>query len=82
MGKTQVSQGEFNALTDLTYNVGPGVFTSDKSPGLMTAVGKADYQGMSEQLRYTKDALGNVDPGLGTRSDERKDIFLGADPPE
>ena len=79
MGKTQVSQGEFNALTDLAYNVGPSVFTTDKSPGLMTAIGKADYQGMSEQLRYTKDALGNVDSDLSTRSEQRKDIFLGAD---
>lgn len=79
-GNLQLSQGEFNALADAAYNVGPGVFTTDKSPSLMTAMGKGDYQGMSEQLRYTKDALGVSQPGLATRSDERKQIFLGTDP--
>jgi GH24 family phage-related lysozyme (muramidase) len=79
-GTTQLSQGEFNALIDLVFNVGPGVLTSTKSPGLMNAFGAADYSGMSEQLMYSKDSKGNQQDGLVTRSDERKEIFMGKDP--
>jgi RHS repeat-associated protein len=79
-GGHQFSQGEFNALVDLTYNAGPGALTTSMSPSLMKDMNAGDYTGMSGQLRYTKDSAGNVEPGLVTRSDDRKDIFLGADP--
>jgi GH24 family phage-related lysozyme (muramidase) len=79
-GGHQFSQGEFNALTDLSFNAGPGVFTTAMSPSLMKTMNAGDYSGMSEQLRYTKDSAGNTQKGLETRSDERKDIFLGSDP--
>jgi hypothetical protein len=42
--------------------------------------GPPAYQGMSGQLRYTKDSAGNVEPGLVTRSNDRQAIFLGSDP--
>ena len=79
-GGHQFSQGEFNALVDLTYNAGPGALTTSMSPSLMKDMNAGDYTGMSGQLRYTMDSAGNVEPGLVTRSDDRKDIFLGADP--
>jgi RHS repeat-associated protein len=79
-GGHQFSQGEFNALVDLTYNGGPGMLTTSMSPNLMKDMNAGDYTGMSGQLRYTKDSAGNVEPGLVTRSDDRQDIFLGADP--
>ncbi len=50
------------------------------SPTLMKDMNAGDYAGMSEQLRYMKDSAGNTQKGLGTRSDERKSIFLGDDP--
>ncbi len=78
-GGHQFSQGEFNALVDLTYNGGPGMLTSGTSPSLMGAMNAGDYNGMSQQLRYTKDSAGNVEPGLVTRSVIREVIFLGAD---
>ena len=79
-GGHQFSQGEFNALVDLTYNAGPGALSTSMSPSLMKDMNAGDYTGMSGQLRYTLDSAGKVEPGLVTRSDDRKDIFLGADP--
>jgi GH24 family phage-related lysozyme (muramidase) len=67
-------------LTDLVFNVGSSAMTSDKSPSLMSDMGSGDYQGMSGQLRYTKDDSGGHPPGLVTRSDDRQSIFLGNDP--
>lgn len=77
-GGHQFSQGEFNALVDLTYNGGQGMLTSSMSPDLMGAMDAGDYSGMSRQLRYTKDSAGNVEPGLVKRSVVRELIFLGA----
>ena len=79
-GDLPLSQGEFNALTDLVFNVGSSALTSDKSPSLMNDMSNGDYQGMSGQLRYTKDDSGGHPPGLVTRSDDRRSIFLGNDP--
>jgi len=76
----QFSQGEFNALVDLTYNGGTGMLTTATSPNLMKDINSGDYDGMYGQLRYTKDSAGNVEPGLVTRSDDRKDIAQGTDP--
>ena len=76
----QFSQGEFNALVDLTYNGGPGMLTTGTSPNLMKDINSGDYDGMYGQLRYTKDSAGNVEGGLVTRSDDRKAIAQGADP--
>jgi RHS repeat-associated protein len=80
VGKTQLSQGEFNALVDLVYNAGPGVLTDAKSPSLMKAIGSGDYAAMSDQLQYSKDDKGKQEPGLVTRSNERKEIFTGKEP--
>ena len=80
VGDLPLSQNEFNALTDLAFNVGPGVFTKEKSPSLMKAIGNKDYTAMSEQLDYSRDVSGNRPAGLKTRSDERKQIFLGTYP--
>jgi hypothetical protein len=46
----------------------------------MDAMGKSDYNGMSEQLQYTKDVKGNTESGLGPRSDQREQIFKGEEP--
>jgi RHS repeat-associated protein len=80
VGKTQLSQGEFNALVDLVYNAGPGVLTDAKSPSLMKDIGSGDYAAMSGQLQYSKDDKGKQEPGLVTRSNERKEIFTGKEP--
>jgi RHS repeat-associated protein len=76
----QFSQGEYNALVDLTYNGGPGMLTTSMSPNLMKDINAGDYEGMYGQLRYTKDSAGRVEPGLVTRSDDRKAIAQGDDP--
>lgn len=76
---TQLSQGEYDALVDLAYNAA-GALTTGKSPKLMDAMGKSNYNGMSEQLRYTKDVNNNQEPGLIPRSDQREQIFKGEEP--
>jgi GH24 family phage-related lysozyme (muramidase) len=47
------------------------------SPKLNAAIKAGDYAAMSEQLAYTKDALGNQPKALVTRSEHRKQMFLG-----
>jgi RHS repeat-associated protein len=73
----ELSQNEFNALTDLVYSVGPGVLGAAMSPSLNAAIKAGDYEKMSEQLKYTLDAKGVSREGLAKRSDLRKSIFLG-----
>jgi RHS repeat-associated protein len=77
VGEVQLSQNEFNALTDLVFNAGPGVLDAANSPKLNEAIKKGDYKAMSGQLKYTKDAKGNHPKGLVTRSEDRKKLFLG-----
>jgi RHS repeat-associated protein len=75
----QVSQNEFNALTDLAFNLGPGVFTRSMSTNLLNAMASGDYAFMSSELIYSKDRAGNRPSGLYTRSVDRTLLFLGAD---
>ncbi|HBY60155.1 MAG TPA: hypothetical protein DEH78_10055 [Solibacterales bacterium] len=77
VGELPLSQNEFNALTDLVFNVGPEVLTEKKSPNLMKAIAAGDYAGMSDQLKYTKDSAGVQQKGLVDRSENRKQLFLG-----
>lgn len=74
-GNTQLSQDEFDALTDLTYNVGPGKLSRTNSPGLNKAIAAGDYEAIANQLRYTRDASGKSPTGLIIRNDERQKIF-------
>jgi lysozyme len=75
LGTTQVSQREFDALVDLSFNAGPNIFSSSASPRLLTAIASADYGAMGNELRYTQ-ANGATLQGLVYRSDQRQNIFL------
>ena len=72
LGKTEVSQREFDALIDLSFNAGPNIFAG--SPRLNIAIGSANYDAMGNELRYTR-ANGMVLPGLVNRSDQRQNVF-------
>ena len=74
VGSLDLSQNEFDALTDLTFNVGVGTL-KNKSPALNTAIKNGDYKEMGRQLTYTKDSAGNRQGGLVTRSKDRTVLF-------
>ncbi len=63
-------------MTDLVYNLGIGTL-SKKSPLLNKAIADGDYDAMSKELIYTKDANGTRQDGLATRSAERTQLFRG-----
>ncbi len=81
VGSLPVSQNEFDALTDLAFNVGAGKLSPQNSPGLNAAIKAGDYEGMSNNLKYTrgvnKQGQSLSLPGLATRSAERRTIFRG-----
>ena len=73
-----LSQNEYNALVDLAFNVGVGTLVH-KSPNLNRAISDGNYQGIADNLRYTKaNDIGR--PRLVTRSDNRRLLFLGQYP--
>jgi RHS repeat-associated protein len=80
-GETPLSQREFDALGDLAFNAGVGVFQADKSPLLNDALKRGDYEAMSNQLLYTRGPAGTRD-GLINRSAARREIFVNGDYPE
>ena len=81
VGSLPVSQNEFDALTDLAFNVGAGKLSPQNSPGLNSAIKAGDYEGMSNNLKYTQGVNKQGQPvslpGLATRSAERRTIFRG-----
>lgn len=74
VGDLRLSQNEFDALVDLTYNVGFGNL-KNKSPSLNAAFVNKDYKEMGKQLIYTKDSKGNRQGGLINRSQARTELF-------
>jgi RHS repeat-associated protein len=79
VGSLPVSQREFDALTDLVFNVGEGNVSPSKSPGLNAAIAKGDYEAIGNNLRYTRDEKARVQPGLAIRSTRRENIFRDGD---
>ena len=75
VGDLPLSQDEFDAMVDLMFNVGPTVLNEQNSPSLNQAIQNGNYEEISNQLRYTIDSAGNQQPGLITRSEERRNLF-------
>ncbi|MCJ8190575.1 lysozyme [Sphingomicrobium aestuariivivum] len=76
---TPLSQNEFDALVDLTYNVGPGNVSPTKSPRLNDALARRDYAAAARELNYTKARDGKRAGGLVNRSERRRRIFEKGD---
>jgi GH24 family phage-related lysozyme (muramidase) len=74
IGDTPVSQNEFDAFVDLTFNVGRTKLSEKKSPGLHAAIRNRDYEAMADNLRYTRGG-GETMGGLEVRSQARREIF-------
>jgi GH24 family phage-related lysozyme (muramidase) len=73
LGQTEVSQREFDALVDMAFGLG-SIGTSN-TPKLMKALGSADYEAASNELRTDRATNGVVMPGLQNRSTQRENIF-------
>jgi GH24 family phage-related lysozyme (muramidase) len=78
VGDTPLSQEEFDALVDLTFNVGIGTLAHE-SPKLNEAIQSGDYDRMGSELKYTLDAKKQQQPGLVTRSNRREQVFRNGD---
>lgn len=78
VGDLEVSQNEFDALSDLAYNVGEGTLSAENSPGLNKAIENKDYSAIKDNLRYTK-ANGVQLPGLVDRSNARQNLYSGSE---
>lgn len=75
VGNLRLYQHEFDALTDLVFNVGAGNVSQEESPRLNEAIQMADYQGIAGELQYHH-AGGSKANGLVHRSERREQIFL------
>lgn len=77
--RTPLTQHEYDALVDLTYNVGPGNVSDRKSPRLNEALRKRDYRRVAQELTYSKAQDGRRAGGLVNRSERRRRIFERGD---
>ena len=80
VGSTPLSQNEFDAMTDLAFNVGSG--TLNNSPNLKAAIAAGDYEAMSNNLKYTRATNAATGQkvslkGLANRSAARRTLFRG-----
>jgi GH24 family phage-related lysozyme (muramidase) len=75
VGDLRLSQNEFDALSDLTFNIGiTNLMNKSKNPGLHSAIETGDYTAIGKQLMYTK-ANGSPAGGLIRRSTTRTNLF-------
>jgi lysozyme len=67
-----LTQNQFDALVDLTFNIGRNAF--DKST-ILVLLNKGDYVGASEQFKRWNKAAGQVVNGLTNRRRADEDMF-------
>ena len=73
----KLNQPTKDALNDLAFNAGPGIFA--KSPKLVAALKAGDLNSIAEQLRTTaRTAGGKTLAGLEKRADERANMVLAS----
>jgi lysozyme len=70
-----LTQGQFDALVDFTFNEGSGHLMNSTLLRLLNA---GNYQGAAAQFKYWNLAGGEVEPGLVTRRAAEKALFTGA----
>ena len=71
--KVALTQDQFNALVDFVFNVGSGNFGKSTLLRLLNA---GDFEGAAEQFLVWNKAGGRVLPGLVTRRENEKEMFL------
>ena len=70
---TEVTQGEFDAMTSFVYNLGSGNF---KRSTLLKKVNADDFRGAANEFLKWNKAGGKVLAGLTKRREEERKIFL------
>ena len=69
----KLNQAQFDALVSFTFNVGVGAF---KKSTLLRLVNQGDFLGAAEQFGRWVNANGKKLPGLVSRREEEKQLFL------
>lgn len=72
--KVPLSQGEYDAYLDFTYNVGVGAFCRST---LNKKLNAGDYEGACRELLKWNKAGGKVLPGLTKRREEEYKLCMG-----
>ena len=72
-----LTQGEFDALVDFTYNVGVGNFQNST---LLRMLNAGNFKGAAEQFERWDKAGGNILPGLLGRRQAEEAEFVAIDP--
>ena len=71
--KVELSQNQFDALSDFVYNVGSGNF---RNSTLLQKLNAKDYAGAAEEFEKWNMSGGKVLPGLTARRNKEKELFL------
>jgi len=71
--KVPLNENQLSALVCFVYNVGLGAFSGST---LLTLLNKSDYIGAADQLLRWNKAGGKVLPGLTTRREKERELFL------
>lgn len=69
-----LTQGQFDALVDFTFNLGQGTF---RRSTLLAMVNRRDFDGAADQFGLWVHAGGKVEPGLVARRKAEMDMFMG-----
>lgn len=69
-----LTQGQFDALVDFTFNLGSGTF---KRSRLLAMVNRRDFGGAAGQFGLWVFAGGKIEPGLVTRRKAEMQMFTG-----
>ena len=77
--KVPLTQGQFDALLSLTYNIGTGNFQKST---LLKKLNQGDYEGAARQFVAWRRSRGKVLPGLLKRRELETKIFRGELRPE
>jgi len=73
-----LTSGQFDALTSLTYNVGPAVWTNrdGSDTRLKKALAQGDYPSAADAILLFKYSQGRVLPALVARREAERNVFL------
>jgi len=70
--KPKITQGMYDAMVSMAYNMGPGIRTSD----FIQYVKRGDFKGAKEEILNTSSHLFDEYPGLKTRREREHKMFV------
>jgi lysozyme len=73
--RSNLTQGQFDALCDFVYNTGPRVLLKSRLLGLINS--GADWNAANDLLNFDHDETGAVLPGLLNRRNAERELYLG-----